>query len=84
VALRFWLQPGEGVSKREYEQSMARLCAAQIRDWLQAGQDGKAFLHRAEKSRPVVAADITVLVRDRREASWIRQELNTLKIPSVF
>ncbi|WP_237385917.1 exodeoxyribonuclease V subunit beta [Xenorhabdus sp. Sc-CR9] len=84
AALRFWLQSGEGVSKREYEQSMARLCAAQIRDWLQAGQDGKAFLHRAEKSRPVVAADITVLVRDRREASLIRQELNTLKIPSVF
>ncbi|CCW31568.1 Exodeoxyribonuclease V beta chain [Xenorhabdus nematophila F1] len=84
VALRFWLQPGEGVSKGEYEQSMARLCAGQIRDWLQAGQDGKALLHQAEKSRPVVAADITVLVRDRREASLIRNELNTLKIPSVF
>ncbi|MDX7999874.1 exodeoxyribonuclease V subunit beta [Xenorhabdus sp. Reich] len=84
AALRFWLQPGEGVSKREYEQSMARQCAAQIRDWLQAGQEGQAFLHQAGKSRPVMAADITVLVRDRREASLIRNELNALKIPSVF
>ncbi|MDC9612544.1 exodeoxyribonuclease V subunit beta [Xenorhabdus khoisanae] len=94
AALRFWLQPGEGVSKGEYEQSMARLCAARIRDWLQAGQEGKALLCKkemcqaemcqAEKSRPVIAADITVLVRDRREASLIRKELNALKIPSVF
>ncbi|PHM39899.1 exodeoxyribonuclease V [Xenorhabdus mauleonii] len=83
-ALRFWLQPGEGISKGGYEQNMARLCAAQIRDWLQAGQEGKALLHRGEKGRPVVAADITVLVRDRREASLIRNELNALKIPSVF
>ncbi|WP_086112792.1 exodeoxyribonuclease V subunit beta [Xenorhabdus beddingii] len=84
AALRFWLQPGEGVTKGKYEQSMARLCAAQIRDWLQAGQEGKALLFRAGNSRPVMAADITVLVRDRREAALIRKELNTLKIPSVF
>ncbi|MDC9580052.1 exodeoxyribonuclease V subunit beta [Xenorhabdus sp. PR6a] len=85
TALRFWLQPGEGVSKGEYEQHMARQCAAQIRDWLQAGQEGKALLYQAkDKQRPVMAADITVLVRNRREASLIRKELNTLKIPSVY
>ncbi|WP_086108979.1 exodeoxyribonuclease V subunit beta [Xenorhabdus vietnamensis] len=94
AALRFWLQDGDGVSKGEYEQSMARQCAAQIRDWLQAGQEGKALLCHIEKEqiekeqitkkRPVMAADITVLVRDRREASLIRKELNALKIPSVF
>lgn len=89
TALRFWLQSGDGVSKGKYEQTMARQCAAQIRDWLQAGQEGKALLYRAknqptETSRPVMAADITVLVRDRREAALIRNELNTLKIPSVY
>ncbi|OKP02108.1 exodeoxyribonuclease V subunit beta [Xenorhabdus eapokensis] len=89
AALRFWLQPGEGVSKGEYEQTMARQCAAQIRDWLQAGQEGKALLYQVknkqtEVSRPVMAADITVLVRDRREAALIRNELNALKIPSVY
>ncbi|WP_208615263.1 exodeoxyribonuclease V subunit beta [Xenorhabdus kozodoii] len=89
AALRFWLQPGEGVSKGEYEQIMARQCAAQIRDWLQAGQEGKALLSQAKnkltaESRPVMATDITVLVRDRREAALIRKELNELKIPSVY
>ncbi|CDG19051.1 exodeoxyribonuclease V subunit beta [Xenorhabdus doucetiae] len=85
TALRFWLQSGEGVSKGEYEQSMARQCAAQIRDWLQAGQQGTALLYQAkDKPRPVMAADITVLVRDRREASLIRKELHALKIPSVY
>ncbi|WP_416776783.1 exodeoxyribonuclease V subunit beta [Xenorhabdus budapestensis] len=84
TALQFWLQSGEGVSKRDYEQGMARLCAAQIRDWLLAGQEGSALLQRGEKNRPVTAADITVLVRSRREAALIRDELNELKIPSVF
>ncbi|CBJ82817.1 exonuclease V, beta chain with recC and recD: 5' and 3' nuclease, ATPase, recombinase, helicase [Xenorhabdus bovienii str. Jollieti] len=84
AALQFWLQPGEGVAKGGYEQSMARHCAAQIRDWLLAGQQGQALLQQAEKSQPVTAADITVLVRNRREAAMIRDELNALKIPSVF
>ncbi|AOM42300.1 exodeoxyribonuclease V subunit beta [Xenorhabdus hominickii] len=83
-ALRFWVQSGQGCSQREYEQNMARLCAAQIRDWLKAGQEGQALLYQAEKSRSVIAADITVLVRDHREATLIRHELNAFKIPSVF
>ncbi|PHM36671.1 exodeoxyribonuclease V subunit beta [Xenorhabdus innexi] len=84
TALQFLLQSGEGVSKGEYEKGMAKLCAAQIRDWLQAGQNGNAFLQQNGKSTPVTAADITVLVRNRREAALIRDELNELQIPSVF
>lgn len=43
-ALHFWLQPGDGVGVSEYQQVMARQCAAQIRDWLTAGQQGQAEL----------------------------------------
>ncbi|AWK40582.1 exodeoxyribonuclease V subunit beta [Photorhabdus laumondii subsp. laumondii] len=84
AALNFWLQQGEGVSIGDYEQTMSRLCAAQIRDWLQAGSEGRALLHKSEGSRPVTAADITVLVRSRKEATLIRNALNLLSIPSVF
>ncbi|MDR0217359.1 MAG: exodeoxyribonuclease V subunit beta [Enterobacteriaceae bacterium] len=84
TALQFWLQSGEGIAKGAYEKKMAQLCAAQIRDWLQAGQEGNAQLQQGEKSRPVTAADITVLVRDRNEAKLIRDELNKRQIPSVF
>uniref|UniRef100_UPI0036DF665E exodeoxyribonuclease V subunit beta n=1 Tax=Photorhabdus sp. RM322S TaxID=3342825 RepID=UPI0036DF665E len=84
AALNFWLQPGEGISTGDYEQTMSRLCAAQIRDWLQAGSEGRALLHKGDDPRPVTAADMTVLVRSRKEAILIRNALNLLSIPSVF
>jgi len=84
-ALQFWLQPGEGVGVSEYQQLMARQCAAQIRDWLAAGQQGTACLVNSKGERhPVLAADIAILVRSRREATLIREALAQLAIPSVY
>ena len=83
-ALRFWLQPGEGVSVSDYQQYMAQQCAADISRWLQAGQQHKALLGKGEDLRPVEASDITVLVRSRNEAGIIRDALNALSIPSVY
>ncbi|QHB33720.1 exodeoxyribonuclease V subunit beta [Yersinia canariae] len=83
-ALSFWLQPGEGVGVSEYQQLMARQCAAQIRDWLTAGQKGQAQLVTASNSRPVQASDITILVRSRAEAALVRDALSALAIPSVY
>ncbi|PDP72267.1 exodeoxyribonuclease V subunit beta, partial [Porphyromonas gingivalis] len=62
-ALHFWLQQGEGVGVTEYQQLMSRQCAMQIRDWLTAGQQGKAILHTAKGPSSVQASDITILVR---------------------
>ncbi|WP_127957426.1 exodeoxyribonuclease V subunit beta [Serratia microhaemolytica] len=83
-ALQFWLQPGEGVSNSDYQQLMARLCAAQIRDWLSAGQCGEAWLNDGQQQRTLQAADITVLVRSRNEAALMRDALTALAIPSVY
>ncbi|WLS79769.1 exodeoxyribonuclease V subunit beta [Erwinia pyri] len=83
-ALRFWLQPGDGVGVSDYQQFMARQCAAEICRWLTAGQQGKALIGKAEKCRPVQASDITILVRSRNEASVMREALNGLNIPSVY
>lgn len=84
-AVHFWLQPGEGVGVSDYQQLMARQCAAQIRDWLTAGQQRLAWLVRAKGERtPVQASDITVLVRSRTEAALIRDALSALEIPSVY
>lgn len=82
--LKIWLQPGEGVGVQDYQQTMAMQCARQIRDWLTAGQQGTALLWRGDKSLPVQASDMTVLVRSRHEASLIRDALSTLNIPSVY
>ncbi|MGC6388686.1 exodeoxyribonuclease V subunit beta [Ewingella sp. S1.OA.A_B6] len=83
-ALHFWLQQGEGVGVSDYQQLMARHCAAQIRDWLTAGQQQQAWLVTAKGRQPVQASDITVLVRSRTEAALIRDALSSLNIPSVY
>lgn len=83
-ALHFWLQEGEKVNITEYQQLMAQKCAAQIRDWLTEGQNGRAKLITLQGSRPVKASDITILVRNRTEAMVVRKALNTLEIPSIY
>ena len=83
-AMNVWLMPGDTVGSGDYQTFMAQLCATQIRDWLSAGQQGRALLWRGETSRPVQASDITVLVRNRLEAAQGREALQTLGIPSVY
>ncbi len=83
-ALRFWLQQGEAVGVSEYQLGMASQCAAEIRHWLQAGQQGRALIGKGEHRRAVQASDITILVRSRSEAAVIRTALNVLNIPSVY
>ncbi len=83
-AMVFWLQPGEGVGVSEYQQLMARQCAASINNLLAAGQKGQAWLIGPEERLPVRASDITVLVRNRHEATLIRDALSVLSIPAVY
>ncbi len=83
-AMQFWLQPGDGAGVSDYQQLMARLCAAQIRDWLSAGQAGEAWLVKGGQRRHVQASDITILVRSRAEAALVRDALSALAIPSVY
>lgn len=83
-AMNVWLMPGDTVGSGDYQTFMAQLCATQIRDWLSAGQRGRALLWRGETSRPVQASDITVLVCNRLEAAQVREALQTLGIPSVY
>ena len=83
-AMNLWLMPGEGISAGDYQNFMAQQCAAQIRDWLTGGQQGRALLWRGDNARRVQASDITVLVRNRQEASLVRDALNALSIPSVY
>ena len=83
-AMAMWLMKSEGVGVGDYQTFMAELCAAQIRDWLIAGQQGEALLYEGKTARPVKASDITVLIRSRHEASLIRDALGLLNIPSVY
>ena len=83
-AMNFWLLDGEGCGVADYQNAMAQHCAAQIRDWLSAGARGEALLWKGDNPTPVKASDITVLVRSRQEAAFIRDALTLLNIPSVY
>lgn len=71
-AMKMWLMEGESCGVGDYQSTMAQVCAAQIRDWLQAGQRGEALLMNGDDARPVRASDISVLVRSRRGRSGAR------------
>ena len=83
-ALKLWLQPGEGVGVSDYQQAMARRCAAEISHWLAAGQQGLALIGKTGEQQPLRASDITILVRSRGEAAVMREALQRLAIPSVY
>lgn len=83
-AMTLWLMEGESCGVGDYQSYMAQVCAAQIRDWLKAGQTGEAKLISGNTSRAVSAADISVLVRSRQEAALVRDALTQLAIPSVY
>lgn len=83
-ALRFWLQPGDGVSVSDYQHYMAQHCASDIAEWLIEGQQGTAYFVQEQLKKPVTAADITVLVRSRHEAALIRKALLAQGVASVY
>lgn len=74
----------EVMTLQQYGETMAAACAAQISDWLAAGQQQQALLVRGTQCRAVTAGDMAVLVRTSDEARLIRQALTALAIPSVY
>ncbi|VFP79809.1 exodeoxyribonuclease V subunit beta [Candidatus Erwinia haradaeae] len=83
-ALIFWLQPGNRIGVYEYQDFMAKKCAAEISYWLHCGGKCKAFLGNTKNKRAVQPSDIAILVRNKNEAAFIQKALNDLEISSVY
>jgi len=73
-AMTFW-QSQAPVNNDQYLQNFASTCAAQIDRMLRLGQ---------LKGEAITAANIAVLVRDRKEAALVQKALMQLQIDSVF
>ncbi|CAK0738921.1 RecBCD enzyme subunit RecB [Gammaproteobacteria bacterium] len=87
AALTFWCLAGEegkALALTEYREAMAESTAAEIVRLLNLGLEGKAGFLRAHDLVPLCAADIAILVRDRHEASAIRQALAVRQVRSVY
>ncbi|MCG7588124.1 exodeoxyribonuclease V subunit beta, partial [Photobacterium sp. OFAV2-7] len=84
-ALSFWRQDAdEPVKKGGYNRVMAAATAAEIQKILTLSQQGEALLVDGEKSKPIRAGDVSVLVRTGSEGAMIRQALAEQGIASVY
>lgn len=63
---------------------LATECANQIKQLLSLSQQGRAVIQRQKGMTPVTSADISILVRNRRQAKWLKQALAFQGIDSVF
>lgn len=86
-ALVGWmLEADEVINKTDYLRDAARHCADRIAQWLNQAQHGQAGFSRDEAPAwtPLKASDIAILVRDRTEATAIRQALSERDLSSVY
>lgn len=86
TAMNLWLLPSEQpISGAVYRQQMAAVCAGQIVELLNGGQQGRCgFAREGEELRGVLPADIAILVRDGKEAQAVRGELSARGVRSVY
>ena len=86
TALTLWQLPSEQpVSGVIYRQQLAAVCASQIVELLNGGQQGRCgFAKDGEAFRGVLPADIAILVRDGKEAQAVRRELSNRGVRSVY
>ena len=85
-AMNLWQLPSEQpVSGAVYRQQLAAVCASQIVELLNGGQQGRCgFVQEGHPLRGVLPADIAILVRDGKEAQAVRRELSTRGVRSVY
>lgn len=79
-----FLDDAESIAKGAYVEAMAARCASVMVGLLQAGRDGRGGFEGSTGFRPLQAADLAVLVRDRHEAAAIRAALRARGVRSVF
>ena len=84
-ALRFWLQPGDNITVSNYQEFMAKQCAFDIKRWLLASQKGQAkFINKNNTEDKMKASDITVLIRNHKEAELMQDALHSISISSIY
>ncbi|WP_300728433.1 exodeoxyribonuclease V subunit beta [Pseudomonas sp.] len=86
TAFNVWQLPSEQpVAGAVYRQQLAAVCASQIVEVLNGGQEGRCgFAKDGEALRGVLPADIAILVRDGKEAQAVRRELSARGVRSVY
>lgn len=86
AALTLWgMQVGQSVAQTAFRQQMARVCAAQVVQLLNAGGQGQAgFRDETGSWTALKPRHVAILVRTGSEAQLIRQQLSHLGVRSVY
>lgn len=80
----WWYAPGDYVREKDYQEALAVHAAEALSGWLHDSQAGKAGFRHDGELRPLKASDVAILVRDRNEASAVRDALSQRDLPSVY
>ncbi|MBK5931539.1 exodeoxyribonuclease V subunit beta [Halochromatium salexigens] len=88
-AMTFWQLGGapDVVNPEGYRASMAAAAAAEVARWLEQAQAGHTGFRESGGSsiyQPLKPKDIAILVKDRKEATAMREALAALRINSVY
>ncbi|ACL30249.1 exodeoxyribonuclease V subunit beta [Buchnera aphidicola] len=82
--ISFFLQEEKEVSIDDYQVWIAKQCANEISFWLTCAKTGKAKITTKNGEKILTANDIAILVRNRKEADLIQDELEKLNIISIY
>lgn len=84
TAICFWVHPEKMVTINNYKTAMAQECAITLHNLLLAIQNKTAWIEKNNEKRILRASDITILVRNHKEASLMQTVLSKLNISTVF
>ena len=86
TALNVWQLPSDQpLAGTIYRQQLASVCASQIVELLNAGQQSRCGFAKPDESlRSLLPSDIAILVRDGKEAQAVRLQLSARGVRSVY
>ncbi|QJC38310.1 exodeoxyribonuclease V subunit beta [Enterobacteriaceae endosymbiont of Donacia marginata] len=81
--ITFWFI-NKTIDINAYKQKIAYTCAYEICQLIILGEKNKVFFQKNYKNQKIKISDITVLVRNRFEASILQKEFIKFKLPSIY
>jgi len=84
IPISFFLQEKQEICINDYQIWIAKQCANEVSYWLTCAKIGKAKITTKNGEKILTSNDIAILVRNKKEANLIQQELQRLNIISTY
>ncbi|WP_261979302.1 exodeoxyribonuclease V subunit beta [Buchnera aphidicola] len=84
IPIRFFFQKKKEVRIDDYQSWISKQCANEISFWLNCAKKGQAKIITKKGEKILTSNDVAILVRNKKEASLIQEELKKLNIISIY